>query len=280
MTAELVAGLDAALVEPARAVDPARLRGLASQVRHAVEPALLIHDEVSAHASRRLHASLTFAGLLAVDGLLDPEGGAVLLTALDALSAPTGADPRTPAQRRADALVQLARLGLDSGGLPESGTERPHLAVTVDVASLRGEPGAPGGALDRTGPISGAAARRLACDAGLTRVITAGASEILDIGRRTRTVPAAIRRALVHRDRGCAFPDCDRPPSWCDAHHLQHWIDGGATALPNLALLCSAHHRLVHEHGWTLHRHPTGQLTAHPPSPAAATTTPAAARGP
>jgi uncharacterized protein DUF222/HNH endonuclease len=90
-------------------------------------------------------------------------------------------------------------------------------------------------------------ARRLACDASVSRVIVDPAGEPLDVGRRTRTIPAAIRTALVVRDRGCVHPGCDHPPQWTDAHHLRHWADGGPTSLENLVLLCRRHHRAVHE---------------------------------
>ncbi|MDQ1465225.1 MAG: hypothetical protein QOC73_2166, partial [Actinomycetota bacterium] len=70
--------------------------------------------------------------------------------------------------------------------------------------------------------------------------------------RTTRTIPTGIRRALTARDQGCAFPGCDRPPSWCDAHHRVHWADGGHTALCNLCLLCNHHHDTVHHDGWTI----------------------------
>ena len=72
-------------------------------------------------------------------------------------------------------------------------------------------------------------------------------SEVLDVGRTTRVVPAAIRRALALRDKGCAHPGCTRPHHWCDAHHKVHWVDGGETSLDNLVLLCRRHHRMVHE---------------------------------
>jgi predicted restriction endonuclease len=75
----------------------------------------------------------------------------------------------------------------------------------------------------------------------------AGDSEPLDVGRKTAVVLASIRRALVERDRTCAFPGCERHQSWCDAHHILHWADGGPTALGNLVLLCRRHHRAVHE---------------------------------
>jgi hypothetical protein len=87
----------------------------------------------------------------------------------------------------------------------------------------------------------------------------------LEVGRATRVVQPAQRSALAVRDGGCVFPGCDRPLAWCDAHHLWHWVDGGPTDLANLALLCRAHHRTVHEGGWQLTRGPDGQLTAAPP---------------
>jgi len=123
------------------------------------------------------------------------------------------------------------------------------------------------------GPISAEAARRLACDAIITRVITYGASQPLDVGRRTRTIPSAIRTALTVRDRGCAWPGCDRPPPWTDAHHIIPWANGGPTNLDNLVLLCRRHHRTVHEGRWKLTRTPNGQwVTAPPERPSPATT--------
>jgi len=87
-------------------------------------------------------------------------------------------------------------------------------------------------------------------------------SQPLEVGRATRVVQPAQRMALAVRDRGCVFPGCDRPLAWCDAHHLHHWVDGGPTDLDNLALLCRAHHRAVHEGGWQLTRGADGRFTA------------------
>jgi hypothetical protein len=201
---------------------------------------------------RRLHVSRTIFGMVRVDGDLDPETGQTFVTALRALVdgdiRGAGEDVRTPGQRRADALGELARRFLDDSDRPEVAGERPHLVVTMDVASLsRGA----GGAELEDGRVDAATALRLACDAGITRVITRGRSEPLDVGRRTPVVPAAIRRAVVVRDRYCRFPGCGRPQSWCDAHHVVHWAHGGPTALSNLVLLCRRHHRLVHR-GWGL----------------------------
>ncbi len=100
------------------------------------------------------------------------------------------------------------------------------------------------------GPVTAESARRIACDAQLIPVLLGGGGQPLDVGRASYSIPTGIRRALIARDRGCAFPGCDRPPAWCDGHHIRHWADGGPTAITNLVLLCGHHHRTVHHHGW------------------------------
>jgi Domain of unknown function (DUF222)/HNH endonuclease len=190
------------------------------------------------------------AGMVKVKGEVDPESGEVVTTALQAMvdadlrsSGPV--DLRTPAQRWADALTEMARRHLDSPDRPSVAGERPHLTVTVDVQDL--ESGSGTAELDHAGRLDLGAARRLACDASVMRVVMAGPSQLVDVGRRTPVVSAALRRAVVVRDRGCRFPSCDRPHAWCDAHHVTHWADGGRTSLDNLVLLCRPHHRFVHE---------------------------------
>ena len=157
-------------------------------------------------------------------------------------------DEGTPAQRRADALAEICRQWLDLAEHPSVAGERPHVTVTVDAEAIKGGSGGIG-ELDHAGPIHVETARRLACDASVIRVVMAGRSEPLDVGRRTPVVPPAIRRAVILRDRECRFPGCDRPHTWCDAHHVVHWADGGPTALPNLVLMCRRHHRMVHQPG-------------------------------
>ncbi|HSW28741.1 MAG TPA: HNH endonuclease [Longimicrobiales bacterium] len=101
--------------------------------------------------------------------------------------------------------------------------------------------------------------RRLSCDAALVRITHAPDGSVLDVGRRTRTVPPALRRALETRDRGCRFPGCGS--RFTDAHHVKHWADGGQTSLTNTTLLCKHHHRLVHEGGWRVMWAGDGQPT-------------------
>jgi hypothetical protein len=119
------------------------------------------------------------------------------------------------------------------------------------------------------GPVGATAAalRRLLCDAQISRVIVDGDSQPLDVGRATRTVTPAQRRALRVRDNGCRFPACDRPHSWTDAHHIRHWRNGGGTDLPNLISLCVRHHHTVHDGGWTI----TTGAGARPGGPGSAT---------
>ena len=108
--------------------------------------------------------------------------------------------------------------------------------------------------------------RQLRAAMALLPPALAGApTQPLEVGRTSRVIQPAQRTALAVRDGGCVFPDCTRPLAWCEAHHLRHWLHGGPTDLANLALLCRAHHRAVHEGGWRLARGPDGQLTATPP---------------
>jgi hypothetical protein len=204
------------------------------------------------HARRSLHVSATIFGMVRVDGDLDPETGESLLTALRAvmdaeIRSADGEDRRTPAERRADALGEICGSYLKRSDRSQVSGERPHVTVTVDLEALRGGSGR--SELDHVGPVAAGTARRLACDASVSRVVLKGKSEPIDVGRQTPVVPAALRRAVVIRDRYCRFPGCDRPHSWCDAHHIVHWADGGATALSNLVLLCRRHHRMLHERG-------------------------------
>lgn len=241
------------LLEAAHHIDPGALRRLAARIRHAVDADGAVADGEKAFERRRLHVSSTYGGMVALDGLFDPESGATVVAALTALSAPRPpGDPRSPAQARADALVDLARRALDRGDLPEQSGEKPHLTVTVDLAALRRAEGAPSAELLWAGPITAEAARRIACDAGVSRMLMAGRGQVLDVGRTTRVVPTALRKALAVRDGGCRFPGCFRPPPFTDAHHIVSWLDGGATALDNLVLLCRFHHRWVHERGWRI----------------------------
>ncbi|WP_196073342.1 HNH endonuclease signature motif containing protein, partial [Nakamurella alba] len=110
--------------------------------------------------------------------------------------------------------------------------------------------------------------RRLLCDTKVIPAVLDALGVVLDVGRARRTVPKALRGALILRDRGCAFPGCDRPPAWCDAHHIQFWArDLGVTSLDNGVLLCGHHHRLIHQQDWTIQLNPEDRLPEFIPPP-------------
>ncbi len=228
---------------------------------HTLDPQAEAMTQAQQHEARELYLDRTFDGMLSVNGRLDREAGDTLPTAIGARSTPrTGDDLRTSPQRRADALTELCQQVLSAGDLPEVAGERPHLNLTVSLETLEQRAGAPAAQLGHTGPVVAETARRLACNASISRIITDGPSQVLDVGRRTRTISPALRRALVVRDAGCVHPGCDRPPSWCEGHHLRHWVDGGTTDLANLILLSRRHHRAQHEGGRALqHRADQGK---------------------
>ncbi|MGB6162672.1 MAG: DUF222 domain-containing protein [Pseudonocardiaceae bacterium] len=201
-------------------------------------------------------------------GWLDQKAAEIIRSALSPLAAPrpttdTEIDLRTAAQRDADALVELAARALRDGELPTEGGERPQVVVTVSLPVLQGQIGS--GSLGLGGPINADVARRIACDAEVIPVVLGSRGEPLDVGRASRTVPAAIRRAVIFRDGGCAFPGCSVPARWCDIHHVTHWADHGSTSVGNCVALCGRHHRLAHHSDWRIDM-VSGIPEFHPPS--------------
>jgi hypothetical protein len=197
-------------------------------------------------------------GSLLVKARLPAETGRLFMNALErvvdampesripaSVSAETLANITPITMRRADALAVVAESFLKHGSHDMTGGERNEIVVHVEVGTLR----------DRThgrcelehGPsLAAETARRLACDASTYTVYENGKGEPLSIGRKSRTIPPAIRRALNARDRGCRFPGCPNK-RFVDGHHIRHWTNGGETSLRNLVTLCRFHHRQVHE---------------------------------
>ena len=260
---------DGILDDLARATAPHETaRGVALWVA-GVDPDGALDD--AADTRRRFTMASGLDGRVHLRGDLDAAGGEYLHTALGALmngNRPAG-DTRCHAERQADALVALARRALDGGTLPDVRGERPHVRVTIDWMALcaeRGAPGVAGGQLAWAGPITPETARRLACDAGVARVITGPTGLPLDVGREQRTASAAIRRAVEIRDGHCVFAGCDVLPEWCDVHHVVHWAHGGPTSCDNGALLCERHHTSCHEGGFGIRRDPgTGRWHTYRP---------------
>ncbi|MFT3833156.1 MAG: DUF222 domain-containing protein [Micropruina sp.] len=193
------------------------------------------------HGSTIIKGSLPSADAALIKAQIEALAQQMHRTALE-LRDPTVPQPSWP-QRRADALVELARRVAIQQAAPKHGGDRPHLVVLIDYEDLLGD--CRGAGLADGTQLTAGQLRQYACDAGILPVILGGASGVLDVGREQRLVTPDIRRALQVRDEGCVFPGCDRPAADCDAHHITPWAHGGQTSLSNLCLLCKHHHNLL-----------------------------------
>ncbi|GAB4106461.1 HNH endonuclease signature motif containing protein [Micromonospora taraxaci] len=261
------------LVEWAGQFDPTLLRRMGTRILDHVAPdladaaaaAALAAEDARATRDRHLTLSAQTDGRLRLSGTLDAEAAALVRAAIDPLSAPAGPDDtRCAGQRRHDALADVCRLALRTGELPDSGGDPAQIVVTTGYDGLTRQLGS--GALDIGLQLTPDTVRRLACDATILPAVLGGAGQVLDVGRQRRLVTGPLRRALVLRDGGCAFPGCDRPPRWCAAHHIHHWADGGPTSLDNAVLLCGHHHRHIHHSEWTVRLGDDGNPEFVPPA--------------
>jgi hypothetical protein len=210
-------------------------------------------------ANKRLHKrgltiARTFHGMRSVSGLLTPEVGEALEITLAQLAEPTGPeDDRTPAQRRHDAVGDLAGHYLAHADLPAVNGDRPRVVVTISYEALVNDLNGAWGRLPSGATICPQTARRLACDAEIIPAVLGARSDVLDIAVSSRSFSTAVRRAAwLEQDGRCAFPGCRRPP--VDCHHIIWWTHGGASTLDNAAWLCAFHHWLIHERDWSMRR--------------------------
>jgi hypothetical protein len=248
---------ESVLIRKARESSPGKFHYICTHYRHAADPKRYADEQAEQAQQRRLKLSKWMDGTVLMNGSFDPEGGAVLLTTLGTLSKKTGAhDDRDLEQRQADALVELAA----------GGGSQAQIQVTSSIETLLGLAGAPAADMELSLPISSKAVERLACDSSIARVLLDSDSMVIEVGRSKRVVSEPARRALSVRDGSCRWPACDRPASRCAAHHVVHWIHGGATDLDNLVLLCHRHHRMVHEGSWQIVRGDLGALLVIPPT--------------
>jgi Domain of unknown function (DUF222) len=250
------------LLQAAQTHDPGQFLGVTKDFEHRVDAEGALTEANRAHSRRYLHLSEPQNGMVRIDGLLDAEDGATLCSALEPFMKPSKNDSRSYGQRQHDALIELCRQR--ASGKRDGAGPRPQLIIRASLDTLAGLPGAPAGEIDGGGTVPAATVQRYACDTAIIRITGRGELEH-ELSHATRTIPPSTRRALEARDRHCVFEGCDRRLNWCDGHHLVWWIKGGPTTLPNLALLCRPHHRMVHEEGWTLERH-DGRFRATPPN--------------
>lgn len=210
--------------------------------------------------NRRVSFRYDDDGSLILTCHLPAEAGAVVMKALDVAVESLAVYEDVPAgtsrqvvpfsQRRADALARVAESFLAHDVLASPGTDRQQIVVHVASETLRNR--AAGCCEIEHGPsIAAETARRFACDASVVELIENADGEPLNVGRKTRTISAPLRRLLQARDKGCQFPGCGNA-RYIDAHHIKHWVNGGETRPSNLVSLCRFHHRAVHEGGFNV----------------------------
>ena len=194
-------------------------------------------DAREVEARRYVVERATEDGMVAIQLRLLPEEAAAVMKAL----AVAGSG------NRADGAVALAEAAL-AGGSREAGSVRPPVEVVLHVQAADLE-----GRTELGDGVSAEMSRRLLCDGGVVSMLEDERGKTIDVGRKTRTIPAGLRRALDARDGGCRFPGCSNR-IFTDAHHIEHWLDGGETNLGNTVLLCRRHHRYLHEYGFSVER--------------------------
>ena len=226
------------------------------------------------HAARELDWYFDDGDSLVLKGRFTPEQGVLVKKVLELImdedfeeqkdvSAETPVDELKPqsdpiSQRRADALVRMAEGYMAKSGAANSG-DRYLVHVHTDMEALKADGEGAESEIEEGRNVSAETSRRLSCDAGVVHWLENNRGESLSVGRKTRTIPPAIRRALRRRDGGCCFPGCTCS-RFVDAHHITHWADGGETNMNNLVLLCRRHHRMVHEEGFGVHSQASGQV--------------------
>jgi 5-methylcytosine-specific restriction protein A len=245
---------EATVVGYARDFEPATVRQLGAKLAYTLHQNDPEPRDLEPAPPGNEHMMRWKNGRLEIRAKLDKVTGAKYEALLDPLAKPRpqtsneGPDTRTREEREGDALAELVDLMLRADQLPEHGGEPVTLTLTMSLDDLANKVGQV--TLDNGEQIPVDQVRQLACNAGIIPLLLGGQGQPMDIGRKTRTFLAAIRRILVTRDHGCAFPGCGRPPRQCDAHHIRHWANGGDTSVGNAVLLCRHHHTLIHQSEW------------------------------
>ncbi len=265
------------LVEAAAVLDVDRLHRLAQRFRVDLDAEAIVDRERAQHDARSFRLTRLTDGMTRATWLLDPESAALVRELVDraispkrsavqfadpddaATAARIADDERTPEQYASDALLHLLMAGADADSSMMLGTGAPSVRVLVTAhdllvgrgsASLEPAVGEPEGVV-----VTLPTALRLLCSGTQTPILVGSTGQPLDVGRAQRLFTARQRIALAARDGGCRWPGCERPPSWCEAHHIDHWHrDDGQTDVDAGILLCRHHHLLLHDQGWNIVR--------------------------
>jgi hypothetical protein len=256
------------LVRDAASLTLEQLASAARDLRAAIDASGIAEREEQQRERRYLVLTPQLDGMTRISGLLDPESAAVIVAAVDAVTAPRSSGPRfvdperaaesddmrTPQQLAADALVEMVRVATlaDDGRI--FGSRRVGVRLHVAERDLRRAAGA-ARIEGQADPVSIATAERHLCESGMIPVLFDGDGQVVNVGRDQRLFTERQRIALAARDGGCLASGCDRPPSWCEAHHINEWLrDEGKTDVADGVLLCRHHHLLVHNNGWRVRR--------------------------
>ena len=259
------------LVDQAQEIDPGQLNKVAQRLDDIMNPDGHAPDErdPASRTEFRVGTRNAHTGLTPFAGTFTDEGVEIFRQATFALAKPVPddngvRDPRSPANRLAQAHVEVLRAYLDAGSGSSVGGHVPHVTMTINFDTLTRQ--LSDATLSHGGPVSVGMARRILCDARILPAVLNGASTILDVGRSQRLFPPHLRDALVLRDGGCAWPGCDRPAGMTQAHHITSWLDGGPTSLANGVLLCLYHHQQAHSTQWNDPDRARWTTRIHPPT--------------
>jgi hypothetical protein len=280
---ESVIGAAESLLRDAGSVTVEKLAARSREWAAELDEQHVLDRERALRDARFLRITPQGDGMTRLTGLLDPESAAVVVAAYDAATSPRRGgprfvdpdevshaetlvhDPRTVEQLAVDALVELIRLGTDAA--PEIvGAQPPAVRIVVTDRDLARRAGS--GSIDgQAAPISIRTVERELCNRGTVPIHFDSAGQIVNVGRERRLFTTRQRIGLAVRDGGCRFPGCDRPPSWCEAHHINEWFrDHGGTDIADGVLLCRHHHLLIHNDEWRVTRHGARYSVVPPPS--------------
>ena len=292
VTPSALSAAAAELCELAVTIDADRLYILAREKRDAIDEAGILERERRQYAQRSLRFRRLPDGMGQLNWTLDPESAALVSELFDRATSPRRGGPRfvnpadvatsdavlndgrTTEQLVSDVFLQLLRSGADRDSSQLLGTGAPVLRILVTEKALAAgeavgssdEPSLGHGHLEgESTTISKPTFERIACGATMHSVTFGDKAVVIDVGREQRLYTRVQRAALAARDGGCRWPGCERPPSWCEAHHTKFWArDHGKTNLEDGILLCRHHHLLSHNNGWEI-THTDGNYFLIPP---------------
>ncbi len=272
VSAESLAHAAATLLAEATTLTVEKLAARARDLRVGLDLDRVAEREQFLRSKRYLHLFLQPDGMTRLTGLLDPESAAIVTATFDAVTSPRrggprfvdptlaaraeqiATDERTTEQLVLDAFVELIRIGTAADTNVVLGAKRPGIKLLVTDNDLRQRHGV-GFIEGHTEPVSIATIERHTCTTGVIPIKFDTEGEILNLGREHRLFSSRQGIGIAARDGGCQLGDCDRPPSWCETHHIDHWTrDHGTTNTDRGILLCRHHHMLVHNNGWEITR--------------------------